>query len=399
MNLHYGSALRADMLPDPGQQRSINVYKNLDNMDVSGTRPRLSQFASVPAPETVLPANKDARIETGNLQKFTSKDYTETVAPRNLFDVLNTNRFELERTPGQTLEHDPKQLATSHPNWNGNAQSRPTENTHAVQNKTVELERSNHGRSLKAAIDAMETEFIRHPEADPARSTQEIRINSERKYAATVASIGSGDATHDPRRLGSEKTFVPRPSHGGGLESVVGTNAYGANTQTSRGERTLIDMPVQMGKQFKSTETRTFGETTLEVQDRPETNYVTPGSRWGVGTTNVGPGDNANGKSEVRIKLVQEQRGLSKNQTSAGRPRSEIASVVTTRKLEMGGTVQRTQAEDESLRSERNKFMRPGSYSDPTKVGESTRGARKVSLREAVGMETAHAPAANVLII
>jgi hypothetical protein len=43
--------------------------------------------------------------------------------------------------------------------------------------------------------------------------------------------------------------------------------------------------------------------------------------------------------------------------------------------------------------------MRPGSYSDPSKVGESTRGGRKVSLREALGTESAHAPSANVLII
>jgi hypothetical protein len=439
MNLHYGSAMRADMLRDPGQQRSINVYKSIDNMDTSNARPSVDQLASVPAPEVVIPAMKDARIETGNIQKFTSKEYTETVAPRNLFDILKENQFEIERTLYDPLIHDAAQLTIQHPNWNGKSQVRPTENTHAVENKTYEYERNNHGRSLKSAIEQMSVEFIRHPEADPMRSAHEIRINSERRFAPRVEAMQLGDATHDPRKVRSDLelqnknagnvnyyslttalerikqdlsaettkllprqldgTYDPRPSHGGREESVPGLQTFGARTEVDRGVRTPQDMPTHMGMQFRSSDIRNFGETTLFVKDRPETNYITPGARKGLGSTNVGPGDNANGKNEIRMKLVQEKVGLSNDQTSLARPRADTASVVTTRKLQMGGDVQPTQAMDESIRSERNKFMRPGSYSDPSKVGESTRGGRKVSLREALGTESAHAPSANVLII
>ncbi len=439
MNLHYGSAMRADMLRDPGQQRSINVYKAIDNMDTSKTRPLPEQLASVPAPEVVIPAMKDARIEASNMQKFTSKEYTETVAPRNLFDWLQTNQYELGRVPNETIEHNLDLLKLQHPEWNGKSQARPTENTHAVENKTYEFERSNHGKSLKSAIEQMSVEFIRHPEADPMRSAHEIRINSERRFAPRVEPIQLGDATHDPRKVRSDLdlqnknsgnvqyyslttalerikqdlstettkliprqldgTYDPRPSHGGGQESVPGIQTFGERTEVDRGVRTPQDIPTHMGMQFRPNEVRNFGETTLFVKDRPETNYITPGTRKGLGSTNVGPGENANGKNEIRMKLVQEHRGLANDQTSLALPRSEVASVVTTRKLQMGGTVQPTQAMDESLRSERNKFMRPGSYSDPTRVGESTRGGRKVSLREALGTESAHAPSANVLII
>lgn len=439
MNLHYGSAMRADMLRDPGQQRSINVYKSVDKMNMTSARPTVGQLASVPAPESVIPANKDARIETGNMQRFTSKEYTETVAPRNLFDWLQTNQYELGRSPNQTIEHDAQLLTIRHPDWNGKTNSRPVENTHAVENKTFEFERANHGRSLKSAIDQMATEFIRHPEADPMRSAHEIRINSERRFAPRVEAMQLGDATHDPRKVRSDLdtqnqnsgnvnyysittaleqikqdlsaettkllprqldgTYDPRPSHGGGLESVVGSRDFGESTQSDRGVRTPQDLPGNMGMQFRAVETRNFGETTLFVKDRPEANYMTPGARWGLGSTNVGPGANTNGKSEIRMKLTQKQVGLSNDRTSNARPRSEAESVVTTRKLQMGSNVQATQAVDESLRSERNKFMRPGSYSDPTKVGETTRGGRKVSLREALGTESAHAPTANVLII
>lgn len=439
MNLHYGSALRADMLRDPGQQRSINVYKDHDKMDMTSARPAVEQLASVPAPATVLPANKDARIESGNIQKFTSKEYTETVAPRNLFDWLQTNQYELGRMPSETIEHDAKLLTIQHPDWNGTSQARPTENTHAVANKTYEYARGNHGRSLKSAIEQMSVEFIRHPEADPMRSAHEIRINSERRFAPRVEAIQSGSATHDPRKVASDLdtqnrnsgnvsyyslttalerikqdmstemtkveprqldgTYDPRPSHGGGKEAIASVQTYGERTGSDRGVRTPQDLPVHAGMNFRATDVRNFGETTLFVKDRPETNYITPGSQKGLGSTNVGPGVNANGSSSIRMKLVKEHTGLSNQQTSLARPRADIPSVVTTRKLEMGGAVQPTQAVDESLRSERNKFMRPGSYNDPTKMGESTRGGRKVTLREALGTETAHAPTANVLII
>lgn len=439
MNLHYGSAMRADMLRDPGQQRSINVYKSVDKMDMSSARPAVEQLASVPAPEVVISAMKDVRIETGNIQKFTSKEYTETVAPRNLFDILKENQFEIERTLYDPLIHDAAQLTIQHPNWNGKSQARPTENTHAVENKTYEYERNNHGRSLKSAIDQMSVEFIRHPEADPMRSAHEIRINSERRFAPRVEAMQLGDATHDPRKVRSDLdlqnknagnvnyyslttaleqikqdlssettkllprqldgTYDPRPSHGGGKEAIASVQMFGERTEVDRGVRTPQDMPVHAGMNFRATDVRNFGETTLFVKDRPETNYITPGARRGLGSTNAGPGDNANGKNEIRMKLMQEQRGLANDQTSLARPRADTASVVTTRKLQMGGAVQPTQAMDESIRSERNKFMRPGSYSDPTRVGESTRGGRKVSLREALGTESAHAPSANVLII
>lgn len=438
MNLHYGSALRADMLRDPGQQRSINLYKAIDKMDMTSARPTVEQLASVPAPETVLAANKDARIESGNMQKFTSVEYTETVAPRNLFDWLQTNRYELGRLPSETIEHDARQLATRHPEWNGTSQARPTENTHAVENKTYEFERSNHGRSLKSAIEHMQTEFIRHPEADPMRSAHEIRIQSERRFAPRVEAMQVGDRTHDPRKVASDAdvqnrnsgnvqyyslttalerikqdvsaqmtkveprqldgTYDPRPSHGGRQEAVASVQTFGERTESARGVRTPQDLPARMGMQFKAADTRTFGETTLFVKDRPETNYITPGVQRGLGSTNVGPGTNGNGKSDLRITL-EEHRGLANQQTSLARPRTDAPSVVTTRKLQMGGTVQPTQAMDESLRSERNKFTRPGSYSDPTMQGESTRGGRKVTLREALGTATAHTPTANVLII
>lgn len=441
MNLHYGSALRADMLRDPGEQRSINLYKALDNMDTSKTRPMPDQLASVPAPESVLPANKDARIEAGNMSKFTAKDWTEVVAPRNLFDILQTNQFELERSLYNPLVHDASQLELKHPDWNGRTQTRPVENTHSTDNKPKEFERSNHGRSLKAALDQMSTEFIRHPEADPMRSAHEIRINSERRFAPRVEAIQTGDRTHDPRKVASDAdiqnrnsgnvsfysittalerikqdmsaemtkveprqldgTYDPRPSHGGGQESVPGLQTFGERTESDRGVRTPQDLHTPMGMQFKATESRNFGETTLFVKDRPETNYITPGSQKGLGSTNVGPGENANGSSAIRMKLVQEHTGLSNQQTSVARPRADVRTEVTTRKLALGGVEQAIQAVDETLRSERNKFMRPGSYNDPSKMGEDTRSTSKKFVRELSGRAAAHArdSSGGVLVI
>jgi len=438
MNLHYGSALRPDMLRDPGEQRSINLYKSIDNMDTSKTRPMPDQLASVSAPETVLPMNKDARIETGNMQKFTSKDWTETVVQRNLFDILQTNQFELERSLYNPLVHDATQLNLKHADWDGRTQTRPVENTHTTENKSKEFERNNHGRSLKSAIDQMSTEFIRHPEADPMRSAHEIRINSERKFAPRVEAIQTGDRTHDPRKVASDAdvqnrnsgnvqyyslttaleqikqdmsaqmtkveprqldgTYDPRPSHGGANESVASVQLYGERTESDRGVRTPQDLHVPMGMQFRPSEARNFGETTLFVKDRPETNYITPGAQKGLGSTNVGPGENANGSSSIRMKLVQEHTGLSNQQTSIARPRADVRTEVTTRKLTMGGTEQAIQAVDETLRSERNKFMRPGSYNDPSKMGEDTRGTSKKIVRELAGRASAQS-LAGVLVI
>lgn len=441
MNLHYGSAMRADMLRDPGEQRSISLYKSLDNMDTSKTRPMPDQLASMPAPQSVLPANKDARIEAGNISKFTSKDWTETVAPRNLFDILQTNQFELERTLYNPLVHDPAQLELKHADWDGRTQTRPVENTHSTDNKPKEFERSNHGRSLKSAIDQMQSDYVFHPEADPMRSAHEIRINSERRFAPRVEAMQTGDRTHDARKVASDAetqnknagnvhyyslttaleqikrdmatettkllprqldgTYDPRPSHGGGKESVPRLETYGERTESERGVRTPQDLHNPMGMQFRATESRNFGETTLFVKDRPETNYITPGAQRGLGSTNVGPGENANGSSIIRMKLVQEQVGLSNQQTSLARPRADVRTEVTTRKLSIGGVEQAIQAVDESLRSERNKFMRPGSYSDPSKMGEDTRGTSKKFVRELSGRAAAHArdSSGGVLVI
>jgi hypothetical protein len=435
MNLHYGSALTAQQLVDPGQQRSINTFREVDLVNPLAYAPTPEDMVRITAPgENVLTATKDERINTSNLEKFTAKEYTETVAPRRLTDILLENQFELERTPGETLLGDERVFQTPVTPFDPKFQSRPTENTHDVSLKTTELkEPAGPGKNLKAALDFMEQQFIAHPMADPNRSNHSVLIPSEQRFAATYTNVTTiGQKTSDDRKLASDVQvrtmesnnvfrsisqalqqfeldasvetkahvprrqldgpFDPRASHGGTQEAVLGPKEFGARTKEHRGVRgeNLLN-PSGVGK--KISDTRNFGETTIQVQLRPDNAYVTPGSNWKRDAAPVRPGTNANGKAEVRA-MATDAPVRGNLTTSAARPILN-GQEVTTRKLEMGrleepGTI------DIILSQQRNKATT--STVRVQEVGEDTTvGRRKSIVIERAGTAAAAPPTSTAL--
>lgn len=443
MNLHYGSALTAQQLVvDPGQQRSINNYRDVDLVNPAPTVPMPQDMARLtPAPENVISATKDERINGSNLQKFMAKDYTETVASRRLADILTENQYELERTPSEALYGDERVFQTPTTRLEPKTQTRPTENTHDVSLKVTEYnELAGPGKNLKAALDFMEQQFISHPMADPNRSDHSILIPSEQKYAATYTNIATlGEKTTSERKLGSDVQvrtlesnnvfrsisqalqqfdldssvetkahvprrqldgpFEPRASHAGGQEVVVGPKDFGAITKEHRGVRgeNLMN-PSGVGR--KISDTRNFGETTIQVMVRPENAYVAPGSNWKRDAAPIRPGANANGKSELRS-MVTDAPVRGNLTTSAARP-ILAGSVVTTRKLEMGAREDASTI-DIILPQQRNKATT--STTRIQGVGEDTTSGRRKAMMisragtAAAGPPTSAALAQKVLVI
>ncbi len=436
MNLHYGSAFDANrLLTDPGQQRSINTFRDVDLVDPLANAPMPQDMARLTAPgETVLTASKDERIESSNLQKFTSKEYTEIVASRRLVDILLENQFELERTPGETLLGDERVFQTPVTKLDPLTQTRPTENTHDVSLKTTELkELAGPGKNLKAALDFMEQQFVKHPVADPNRSNHSLLIPSEQRFAASYTNVTTiGQKTSDDRKLASDVAlqplesnnvfrsisqalqqfdldasvetkahvprrqldgpFDPRASHGGGEEAVLGPKDFGARTKEHRGVRgeDLLN-PSGIGK--KIFDTRNFGETTIQVQLRPDNSYITPGSNWKQNAAPVRPGTNANGKAEVRA-MATDAPVRGNLTTSAARP-VVAGQEVTTRKLGMGN---REDAQELNIVLTQQRNRAATSTVRVQEVGEdTTAGRRKAIVMERAGTAAAAPPTSTAL--
>lgn len=443
MNLHYGSAFDArSLLPDPGQQRTINTFREVDLVNPLANAPMPQDMARLTAaPEMVLTATKDERIDASNLQKFTAKEYTEVVASRRLVDILLENQYEFERTPSETLLGDERAFQLPATKYEPLTQTRPIENTHDVSLKTTEFnELAGPGKNLKAALEFMEQQFIAHPMADPNRSDHSILIPSEQRFAAGYTNVATvGEKTTSERKLASDTTvrplessnvfrsisqalqqfeldasvetkahvprrqldgpFDPRASHGGGEEAVLGPREFGARTKEHRGVRgeNLLN-PSGVGR--KAADSRNFGETTIQVQLRPDNAYVTPGSNMKREAAIARPGANANGKSEVRA-MATDVSGGGHMSTSAARPVLS-GQEVTTRKLALGN---REDPQEISivLTQQRNKAI--ASTTSVREVGEdTTSGRRKAIVVERSGTAAAGPPnsaalAKKVLVI
>lgn len=442
MNLHYGNAIDPRRLADPGQQRSINTFREVDLVNPLANAPMPQDMARLTAaPETVLTATKDERIDASNLQKFTSKEYTEVVASRRLVDILLENQYEFERTPSETLLGDERAFQLPATPYEPLTQTRPTENTHDVSLKVTEFnELAGPGKNLKAALDFMEQQFIAHPMADPNRSNHSIIIPSEQRFAAGYTNVTTaGEKTTSDRKLASDVDvrtlksnnvfrsiaqaldqfeldasvetkahvprrqldgpFDPRASHGGGEEAVLGPREFGARTKEHRGVRgeNLLN-PSGVGR--KISDTRNFGETTIQVMLRPDNAYVTPGSNMKREAAIARPGTNANGKAEVRA-LATDVSGGGHLATSAARP-ILAGQEVTTRKLELGA---REDPQELNIVLTQRRNAAASTTTSVREVGEdTTAGRRKAIVVERQGTAAAAPPnsaalAKKVLVI
>ncbi len=426
MNLHYGS-VRPE-LPDPGQMRNVAVHEDVDLVNPDQTRPTAQQIFDFPQPDVVMTESKDERIETSNIQKFTSVDQVEV--RRNLRDLLKSSIFEVERTPYENLMHDANVFETVLPNPDFKA-SKDTVATQDVANKTLE-NRENHGRTLRAAMEWLDAEKVERPPNDPARSEHSILIQSEKRYAPAVGQVRSEKTTLDRKvdsvasehkvkggviyrslatalREVEQATFKTThdgreqldgplailPSNGGGEEKIG--SMTGEITKVERGVRGE-NLHNPSAKNYARSDARTFGETTLFVQDRAESTYRAPGSILKKDASAARPGENANQKHNYRVQIQEAMRPASLA-TSDGRPKTSEETFFTTRKL--GGPTQPDEppAVINVVVSERNKAMRgTNNFSSTTTVGENTTtGRRKAETREIKLVPEAHAPNSTAL--
>lgn len=431
MNLHYGSAFDVSRLADPGQQRSINTYRDVNLVDPLANAPTPQDMARLTqAPENVMTATKDERIESSNLQKFTSKEYTEIVASRRLNDILLENQYEFERTPSETLLGDERVFDLPVTKYDPTIQTRPTENTHDVTLKTTEFtDLAGPGKNLKAALNFMEQQFIKHPMADPNRSTYSLLIPSEQRFVASSTNVTTvGEKTTNERKLASDTAlkplesnnvfrsisqalrqfdldssmetkahvprrqldgpFEPRASHGGTEESVMDPKDFGARTKEHRGVRgeNLLN-PSSVGR--KISDARNFGETTIQVQLRPENNYITPGSNMKRDAAPVRPGTNTNGKAELRA-MTTDAPMRGNLTTSDARPILAGQQEVTTRKVQDVGTIDIVLSQRRNIATTKNTRVQ--------QLGEdTTSGRRKAIISERTGTAAAGPPTSTAL--
>jgi hypothetical protein len=215
MNLNY--SLGADVLLrnyNPGLQRQIVEYSpNYNNIDLSNLKSN-----TLDSRGEYMHKSREQRIESTQLEKFSSELLQNSVAPRTLKSILSENNFtENGRDLSDVLEYNQKFLSTPTPKL---IQGTPRDSisTHDTSDKTIENKQNNiiKGMSLKQMISRVDSEYIQHPERSKNMNTT-IMIESGIRKKSNDLVRNNAENTLYPRKLSSDvNAFVPLKSHGGG---------------------------------------------------------------------------------------------------------------------------------------------------------------------------------------